>query len=279
LPSVSIQSNQNVLLNLDLASLGERILAYIIDAVVIFVYFFAVKTIFGFDFSVKMFNGHNVYSHVTELILFSVPLWFYDLAWESLNRGRSLGKMVMKLQVINENGEPATFNDYFMRWLFRPIDFYGGLILVSLVGSLFDGEGTQKLIGILTVLACVPGIVSIISVSYSPLHQRIGDRLAGTVVLRKSKSVSLKDTILLKTKKNYKVVYKNALQLSDRDVRLIKETLEYYYNTREKSYVKKLSKKAQDFLKVSKGKYTDLQFLQVLMKDYNHLAIEQSDKL
>jgi hypothetical protein len=69
------------------------------------------------------------------------------------------------------------------------------------------------------------------------------------------------------------------LKLSDKDVRLIKETLEYYGRTKDKKYVEKLAQKAQTFLDLEPPQENAYQFLSKLMQDYNHLAMQENDKL
>ena len=278
MPTLSIQTDQNVQLDLVTAGVGERILAYLIDMAIIGIYFFILFKV-GLSFSLsRVFGGEeNVLGYLMETLFFAIPYWFYDLLFEVSNKGRTPGKMIMKIQVIKTNGEPAGLTDYFVRWLFRPIDIYGHVLFVLLFVKIFP---LSVIIGLLVFTCYTPGILGIIFAIRSKSGQRIGDLLAGTVTTKVKKTTSLSDTILLKTKKSYKVIYKNALKLSDRDVRLIKETLQYYSTTQDRKYVKKLSIKAQQFLEVEKvGKMTDIQFLRTLMKDYNHLAVEQDGSI
>lgn len=278
MPTLSIQTDQNVNLDLITASLGQRIGAALLDYLFLWIYYMVI-TWAGLNVAMdKVFDGNeNATKYLLESLFFFVPFIFYDLISETLSGGSSLGKMILKLRVVKINGEAAGFTEYFIRWIFRVIDIYGHLLLV-IVLSQFTGFATT--IGLLSLTFFVPGLPSIISVIKSKEGQRIGDRVAGTVITRIKQTTSLSDTILLKTKKSYRVVYKNALKLSDRDVRLIKETLEYYSKTNDAKYIKKLSLKAQEFLDIEKKENTtDIKFLRTLMKDYNHLAVEQDGTL
>lgn len=278
MPTLSIQTDQNVNLDLITASAGERVIAALIDYAVIFVYYWLISRV-GVEVALdKVFDGNeNATSYILESLIFVIPFVFYDIIFETLSGGRSLGKMILKLRVVKLNGEAAGFTEYFIRWMFRVIDIYAHFLIVIMLSQF---SSLTAVVGILTMVVFFPGLPAIISVARSKSGQRIGDMMAGTVITKVKQTTSLSDTILLNTKKNYKVVYKNALKLSDRDVRLIKETLEYYSKTTDPKYIKKLSGKAQEFLDIEKKEgMSDIKFLRTLMKDYNHLAVEQDGTL
>jgi len=84
-----------------------------------------------------------------------VVLWiFYGIVMETW-RGQTVGKMVMGIIVVKENGEPCTFAAAFLRNLFRIIDHLPTLYVIGFIVMAI----TEK-------------------------KQRIGDRLAGTVVVK-----------------------------------------------------------------------------------------------
>lgn len=272
MPFLHIQTNQNVSLELNVAGLGERMVAYTLDMLLILGYMYLVNVVFGQSELIRnLFSAQQAGPYVLNLLFLSVPYWFYDLLFEVFNKGRTPGKMLMKMQVTSMTGEPASMNAYLIRWLFRPIDIYGHLIVVVLLQGMIP---YSVYVGLLGSLLFVPGIVGVVTIVRTKTGQRLGDLLAGTVLTKIKRTVSMKDTILLKTDQNYQVVYKNALKLSDRDVRLIKETLEYYSSSKDKKYVQQLAQKAKDFLGIETDQ-KPIQFLRTLMKDYNHLAVEQ----
>jgi uncharacterized RDD family membrane protein YckC len=75
--------------------------------------------------------------------------------WETLTRGRSLGKMAAGLRVVRDDGGPVRFRHSFVRALFMVIDFW-----IS------------------------TGAVGLISALVSTRSKRLGDHFAGTVVIR-----------------------------------------------------------------------------------------------
>ncbi len=85
--------------------------------------------------------------------------WGYDVAFEVLASGRTPGKRWNGLQVVRSGGQPITFLPSATRNLLRLIDWLPSLYLV--------------------------GIVSILA---SAKNQRVGDILAGTVVVRERRA-------------------------------------------------------------------------------------------
>jgi len=262
--SLTIETTQNVQLDLAIAGLGERVLAFILDIVILGVYFYVAR-IFVNSLHIE---GELAY-YLIQLIFYGIPYSLYDFLFEVFNDGKTPGKMILKLQVLSTNGEAASMNQYLIRSLFRIIDMQGHLILLSLIMTVF---GVDEQMSILITAWFFSGSPAFILVAATKQSQRLGDVLAGTVITKRRRTVSLKDTILLKTKKDYKPRYLNALKLSDKDVRLIKETLEYYNKSGDSKYIKKLAKKAKVFLDIQTDQ-KPLAFLKTLMKDYNHLAI------
>ena len=88
------------------------------------------------------------------LIAMFLIFWGYPIAFEVLNDGQTLGKRVLGLRVINDNGTPVTWVPSIVRNLLRTVDAL----------PVFYGFG----------LACT---------LIDPSMRRIGDLLAGTVVV------------------------------------------------------------------------------------------------
>ena len=64
-----------------------------------------------------IFDGNSL-ELMTYIIVIPFVL-FYSLAFESLNKGQSLGKKILKIRIIRLDGERTNFMDYMMRWMFR----------------------------------------------------------------------------------------------------------------------------------------------------------------
>ncbi len=96
----------------------------------------------------------------------------YPVTVETLTRGRSLGKAAVGLRVVRTDGGPIRFRQALVRGL-------TGFVVDFGVFSLFTGA-----IGLISALASTHG-------------QRVGDRLAGTVVVRDRLPVAVGAPILM----------------------------------------------------------------------------------
>ena len=79
----------------------------------------------------------------------------YPVAFETLTRGRSLGKMALGLRVVREDGGPVRFRQSFVRGLLGVVEIWLTFGSVALIASLASAQG-----------------------------KRLGDQLGGTVVVR-----------------------------------------------------------------------------------------------
>ena len=126
--SLTIQTTQNVQLDLALAGLFERVVSFILDLVIFVIYYLVVNY-----FIEAAHIQDELISHLVNLIFISIPYLLYDFLFEVFNNGKSPGKMLMKLQVLSITGEAASLNQYLIRSLFRIIDMQGVLIIVKLI--------------------------------------------------------------------------------------------------------------------------------------------------
>ncbi|MBA3971750.1 MAG: RDD family protein, partial [Bacteroidetes bacterium] len=158
--NIKIQTTQNVDIEYELASIGDRILATLLDYVFFIAYFVLLLIIAGFTKGL-------FFESIAVIIILVLPVFLYDLLCEMFFQGKSLGKMIMKIKVVKLDGTQAGFGAYMLRWLLRIIDtklFSGGVALIAII---VNGKG-----------------------------QRIGDMAAGTTVIKMKQKITLNDTIL-----------------------------------------------------------------------------------
>jgi len=236
--SIEIKTTQNVTLEYELADLRDRIVAYLIDILIIGVTIFALSMI-GFSSFVATDTAQMVFS----IFLMCIFL-FYTLVMEILNNGQSVGKMVMKIKVIKTVGGRATWTDYVARWVFRMIDIYFSM----------------------------GGIASILIASSSKA-QRIGDMVANTAVVKLTPQMDLKldDLLNIQSRDSYKPVYMEAKQLKEQDVLLIKSTItryERFKNDGHKEAIHQLANELRKILGLTSQPGNDLIFLKTILQDY-----------
>jgi uncharacterized RDD family membrane protein YckC len=235
--NIEIKTTQNVVLQYELADLRDRILAFLIDLVCVF---FAILILAFIGSSLFMFIGTS--ETIFSIFLFCVFI-FYSLAFETWNRGQSIGKMAMRIQVIKTVGGRATFSDYAARWVFRMVDVYFSL----------------------------GGIASILIASSSKA-QRLGDIVANTAVVKLTPrmNLNLKDLLSIHSQDSYKPEYVQAKQLHEEDVLLIKTTLDRsreFNNRAHDEAIDLLAVKISSILGIDR-QVDNTRFLQTVLRDY-----------
>lgn len=117
-------TNQNIQIKLELASLGDRTLAFFIDALIIGVYW-----IIGILLVMQMGIDESL------VWVAIIPGMFYTLLFETLGNGQTPGKRARNIKVVKLNGGTPRFVNYLLRWLIRPVDIllYGAVAIVSII--------------------------------------------------------------------------------------------------------------------------------------------------
>ncbi len=234
---IIIETSNNVEINLNAASLSHRILASIIDILVIIVY----CIFFGIIFSIIASSiEQSGWLPVLIVIVFVLPLLLYHLLMEFFNNGQSVGKMIMKTRVVKLDGSQPTLGNYLLRWLLRPIDqfFYGS-------------------VGILTIV-------------FSKYHQRLGDMAAGTIVIQNKPKVTLNELSAFLNDDSYIPVYQNANLLSQSQINVIKDALFKYQTGGDPSLLLDLAPKVKSILNIENNS-PEYKFLYTIVKDFENL--------
>jgi len=116
--------------------------------------------------------------------------WFYSSLFETFMNGQTPGKRMLSLRVVTVDGEPIDGMQATLRCLFRMLDFMPYIPVIvfvvmfeRLTGFSFEydmGVSTNMTRAIYLVPACGLGLASMM---ISRRYQRIGDLVAGTVVI------------------------------------------------------------------------------------------------
>ena len=132
----SIITGQYVELTQTPASVGDRLIAAIIDLAVICAYYVAVFLAFGSYLDPFGFKTSDVVLIIIYVLVF-FPVILYFPACEIFARGQSLGKMAMKTRVVTLDGNSPSVGSCLLRWLLYPIDTFitGFLGLVFILFS------------------------------------------------------------------------------------------------------------------------------------------------
>lgn len=242
-----IQTTQNVAISYETASVGERVLARLLDCIAFGIYLF-LAYYFVNNYIIQNYDWSE--SHDTEILinmLIPIPVLTYTLWCEPVFNGRSFGKMIVGIKVIKANGKPAGFGDFAFRWMTR----------------LLEGEA-----GIFSWLALPVAIVS-------GKGQRIGDMIAGTIVIRtRNKKITLNNTVLHQLNPDYRIVFPQVAVLNDRDINIIRDVLQQAYATSNYNLAEYLAHKVKTVMGVypPPQQLPAPQFLNIVMADYAHYA-------
>lgn len=237
--TISIVTSQNIEVEYDLGSLGDRIVAYLIDGIILFAYVITAIAIIGFGNF-----GQFLESNIWTAIILMLPLFFYHLVCEVAFNGQSVGKRVMGIKVISLSGEQAALSQYLIRWLFRLVDF-----------------------------SITNGILAVILVAVTERKQRLGDLVAGTTLVKTKARTSFDDTIYTPTvEANYVITYPEVINLRDRDVQLIREVISSVYKSRNLGLAWHAQEKLEGVLRIKSRHMEPMDFLRALLADYNHIT-------
>lgn len=240
---LQINTTQNVNINFTAASVGERILAYIVDWVIKIAYIIVVyQLVFNLFKIDELIEDMDNWSKGAIYVTCYLPVILYSLIFETLLDGQTPGKRVLKIKVVKIDGYQASLADFLIRWFFRIVD-----------------------------LNMMSGVVALIAIITSSKNQRLGDMTAGTSVIALKNKVNISHTILENLKEDYKPTYPNVIKLSDNDARIIKDTFITAKASKDYQTLIKLRKKLIEVVEIKEVKQkTDMEFIDVILKDYNY---------
>ncbi|WP_028375517.1 RDD family protein [Leeuwenhoekiella sp. MAR_2009_132] len=231
-----IETAQNVSIQQNVAGIGERILAYLIDLLILIAYF--VLTIFILaSFGI---DSNSTASVAIFFMIISIPAFLYFLFLEAFWNGRTFGKAALNLRVVKIDGSKPGFGSYFVRWIMRTIDISltsGGIAVFTI---LLNGKG-----------------------------QRLGDIAAGTTVINENKKVSLSQTLLEDIPVDYVPKYPQVTVFSDADIQKIKTIYNQSRFSGKHNVIVKLSDKLAATMQITPDE-KPLQFVDRVLKDYNY---------
>jgi len=256
---IKLTTDQNVPIEVELATVGQRLVAVLLDMVILIAYFLIMLFVLSMTImSSYSFFDESAYDAWTILfmLLIYLPFALYTPLLEYFFKGQTIGKMALGIRVTKVNGENAAFKNYFTRWLFRPLEMY---ILLVAVG------------GVLGFVASL--FFDILMASISSRNQRIGDFMAGTIVVRKkpNRVYTINDVLSIRTHKDYQPTYTEITMYTDEDMMLVKNTIariEKYRNKKTKEFAITLADRIATDLNLEKTPEKRLPFLKTVLNDY-----------
>lgn len=233
---ITIDTTQNVSIEYEIASLGDRIVATLIDWLILLGYYIAYLIILGI-FGRSLFYGGGFVIIFLTLI---VPMLLYPLLCETFMNGQSFGKRARKIKVIRMDGRQPNFGNYLLRWLIGMIEipFYGVIAIITIV---INGKG-----------------------------QRLGDIAAGTAVVKLRNKQSISSTAFVNVEDAYIPVFPQASNLTDAEATTIREVLQLKNSENQYIILVRLATKLKEYLKIETTLDNE-SFLKTLLKDFNKI--------
>lgn len=231
--TIRVRTTQNVFIEYPVASLGDRMLAFLIDALILTAYNFVCYFILD-EYS---------FSTTVNVLLVTVPFFLYHPVFEILMNGQTPGKRQMRIKVVSIDGSSPTIGGYLMRWLFRLVEVFllrGALAMVTIAAN---GKG-----------------------------QRLGDIAAGTSVVKLvPKEATRSSNVFTSAEEGYEPTFPQATQLSDVDLETIYQALEVSRDTGNPLPADRLSVKVKSLLGIESD-LPPVKFLYTILKDHNQLV-------
>ncbi|MBX5483138.1 MAG: RDD family protein [Myxococcaceae bacterium] len=153
----TVATPERVALELPVAGVGSRTGAYLIDFAALGLFWVAVFFVVSMIDAEIYFEARALSGLLQGLIILGVfaTQWVYWTACEVLWGGQTLGKRVVGIRVVREDGAPVGFFDSAVRNLLRLIDFLPAFYALGVVTMLVTKQ-----------------------------HRRLGDIAAGTLLIR-----------------------------------------------------------------------------------------------
>jgi uncharacterized RDD family membrane protein YckC len=237
--TIDITTVQNVTIEYQLATPGDRILAFLLDAAIM-----VVGSLLLLQLArpwMEADSSWSVFFAMMAILLF----FLYHLLFEILNNGQTPGKKAFKLRVLRLDGKEPGWSDAILRSALHLID------------SLFSA-GTLAFFMILTTRRA----------------QRTGDLAANTTVVKTSLPgwrYSLEEILNISTLENSRPFYPQVRKLSESDMLFIKQAIinyQKYPNTAHEYAIEDLVTHLMPILGIERRPMNRPDFLKTLLRDY-----------
>lgn len=170
--TLSIDTPENVVFGYQIAGIGSRFMAALIDTLLILVLQIIANvtllllgaTILGSSALQDPESGRLAWLVALLGLVAFAFLWGYYIFFEALWNGQSPGKRWLGLRVIRKNGTPAEFSEIVIRNLVRLVDFLPLYYGIGVITMFIDGQS-----------------------------RRLGDLAAGTLVVYEAGALTLAD--------------------------------------------------------------------------------------
>ena len=151
---ISVETPEHVILELELAGMGSRMAAGMLDLLLLVFLLLLISVVLAAADAYVAWFGN--WAGAGLIFLWFTAFWGYFTLFEALSGGRTPGKRRLGIRVVMDTGHPLTFQAALVRNLIRLVDL--------------QPFGTYG--------------VGLLFVFFNRHHRRLGDAVAGTIVVR-----------------------------------------------------------------------------------------------
>lgn len=262
---LKLPTSFNIDLEFEVPEFHRRLLAWIIDLVL---------QVFYLIIAFRLYDEY-VRDHVNEITfqndpwiqrIIILPVILYHMICEITMNGQSIGKKILGIRIVNENGGRASVSQFLIRSLIRTSDYM--ILIIIVYGAMFGPFIIWVLLGSIGLL-----IADIVLVVSNKKSQRLGDILAHTILVNTKARGSMEETVFMEVADNYVPVFPQIMRLSDRDINAIKSILDTARKKGDFNLAAMASEKIKSHLKID-SPIQPFDFLDTLLKDYNYLSVK-----
>jgi uncharacterized RDD family membrane protein YckC len=235
---VTVTTPFNIDLEFRIAAFHKRLLAWFLDGLIMLAFGWMMT------FLIPSLRASGDIDNALVYLLAFFPIYTYHFFLEWLLNGQTPGKMAMGIKVVDKTGKGVTLSQYLLRWMFRIVD-----------------------------ISATMGAGAVLSIALSPFNQRLGDIVAGTIVIDNKGRTGIHETIFLDIQdEGYNVMFPQVMRLTDRDINGIRNLLDVKTSGRDnESYKEQVAERIRAVLNIE-GYMEPNEFLQQLLADYNYLT-------
>ncbi|HQV51278.1 MAG: RDD family protein [Flavobacteriales bacterium] len=239
--TIDIETAQNVVVQHEVASVGDRAVAYLLDSLVLVAWVLLCLFVGSF---IELWKVGGSATGILAIVFVLLPFLFYHLVCELTMDGQSIGKRARKIRVARVDGGQPTLGQYLIRWILRAID---GFYWIGFVVILINGKG-----------------------------QRLGDIAAGTTVVTLKRRLSLQDTLITRVEEGHVVRIPEAVRLNDAQARMIREVLNAKMANSKVRVVEEMADKVRKVIGNEGVGIGSKVFLETVLRDYVFLTGQQT---
>ena len=230
-----VNTPQNVQIEYNIAVLGPRLTAFIIDSVIRIAYIYFVLEL------LSSANFNDDWLEIGTYSLLLLPSFIYPVLLETIMNGQTIGKWVTQIRVVQMDGQAASFYNYFTRWL----------------------------IGIFEIMmtSCTVAFLSII---INKKGQRLGDIAANTVLINLKPKLGLDQTIFKEVDTTYDIKFPEVAKLSDRDINIVNDNFQRALKTDNYEILESLTRRLEDIMEIDSNGMGFKNFIETVIQDHYH---------